>query len=80
MISVDYQLSVKMFFVVIRSLKKAERMSQYRVSRSTTIAVQTKKKKKENSYLYRDCKLFLSKDGFEVVKIDYGIASIPSFR
>jgi len=30
--------------------------------------------------LYRDCKLFLSEDGFEVVKVDCGIASIPPFR
>ena len=30
--------------------------------------------------MYRDCKLFLSEDGFEVVRVDCGIASIPLFR
>ena len=30
--------------------------------------------------MYRNCKLFLSEDGLEVVRVDYGIASIPSFR
>ena len=30
--------------------------------------------------MYGDCKLFLSKDRFEVVRVDYGIASIPLFR
>ena len=30
--------------------------------------------------MYRDCKLFLSEDGFEVVRVDYGIASISPFR
>ena len=30
--------------------------------------------------MYRDCKLFLSKDRFEVVRVDYSIASIPPFR
>jgi len=30
--------------------------------------------------LYGDCKLFLSKDGFEVVRVDCSIASIPLFR
>ena len=39
-----------------------------------------KKKEKEDSSLYRDCKLFLSKDGFEVVRIDCSIASILLFR
>ena len=39
----------------------------------------TSKRKEENSCLYRDCKLFLSKDRFEVVRVDYGIASIPFF-
>ena len=30
--------------------------------------------------MYGDCKLFLSKDGLEVVRVNYGIASIPLFR
>ena len=30
--------------------------------------------------MYGGCKLFLSKDGLEVVRVDYGIASIPPFR
>ena len=38
-----------------------------------------RREKKDNS-LYRDCKLFLSKDGLEVMKVDCGIASIPPFR
>ena len=40
----------------------------------------TERRKKKNSSLYRSCKLFLSEDRFEVVKVDYGIASIPLFR
>ena len=38
------------------------------------------RREKENSSLYGGCKLFLSKNGFEVVRVDYGIASIPLFR
>ena len=30
--------------------------------------------------MYRDRKLFLSKDGLEVVRVDCGVASIPPFR
>ena len=30
--------------------------------------------------MYRDCKLFLSEDRLEVVRVDYGIASIPPFK
>ena len=30
--------------------------------------------------MYRGCKLFLSEDRFEVVRVDCGIASIPPFR
>jgi len=30
--------------------------------------------------LYEGCKLFLSEDGFEVVRVDCGIASILPFR
>jgi len=37
------------------------------------------KRKKENSCLYRDYKLFLSEDRFEIVRVDCGIASIPFF-
>jgi len=35
---------------------------------------------KKNCSLYEGCKLFLSKDRFEVVGVDYSIASIPPFR
>jgi len=38
------------------------------------------RRKKENSSLYGGCKLFLSKDRFEVVRVDCSIASILSFR
>jgi len=38
------------------------------------------RRKKKNSGSYGDCKLFLSEDGLEVVRIDCGVASIPSFR
>ena len=38
-----------------------------------------RRKKKDHS-LYEGCKLFLSKDRFEVVRVDCGIASIPPFR
>ena len=38
------------------------------------------RRKKKDSSSYGDCKLFLSKDGFEVVRVDCGIASIPLFR
>jgi len=30
--------------------------------------------------LYEGCKLFLSKDRFEVMRVNCGIASIPLFR
>ena len=30
--------------------------------------------------MYGGCKLFLSEDGLEAVRVDYGIASIPPFR
>ena len=39
-----------------------------------------KKRKKENSSLYRGYKLFLSEYWFEVVRVDYGIASIFLLR
>jgi len=38
-----------------------------------------RRKKKDHSS-YRGCKLFLSEDRFEVVRVDYGIASILLFR
>ena len=37
-------------------------------------------RKKKNSSLYRGCKLFLSEDGLEVVRVDCSIASISPFR
>jgi len=38
------------------------------------------RREKENSSLYRDYKSFLSENGFEVVRVDYSIASISPFR
>ena len=38
-----------------------------------------KERKEKNNSLYRDHKLFLSEDWFEVVRVDYSIASIPLF-
>jgi len=38
------------------------------------------RQEKEDSSLYRGCKLFLSEDGFEVVRVNCGVASIPTFR
>ena len=38
------------------------------------------KREKKDSSLYRGYKLFLSEDRLEVVRVDYGIASIPPFR
>jgi len=38
------------------------------------------RREKEDHSLYRGYKLFLSEDGLEVVRVDCGIASIPSFR
>ena len=38
------------------------------------------RRKKKNSGSYRGCKLFLSEDGLEVVRVDCGIASISPFR
>ena len=40
----------------------------------------TERKKEQNSSLYRGCKLLLSEDKFEVVRIDYSVASILPFR
>ena len=39
-----------------------------------------KKKEKEDSSSYEGHKLFLSEDGFEVVRVGCSIASIPPFR
>ena len=39
-----------------------------------------KRRKEENGSSYGDYKLFLSKDGLEVVKVDCGVVSIPPFR
>ena len=38
------------------------------------------RRKKEDHSSYRSCKLFLSEDGLEVVRVDCGIASISPFR
>jgi len=38
------------------------------------------RRKKKDSGSYRGYKLFLSKDGLEVVRVDCGVASIPPFR
>jgi len=38
------------------------------------------RRKEENGSSYRGYKLFLSEDRFEVVRVDYGIASISFFR
>jgi len=40
--------------------------------------VERRKKKDRSSY--GGCKLFLSEDGLEVVRVDCGVASIPPFR
>ena len=39
-----------------------------------------KRRKKKDSGLYKGCKLFLSEDRLEVVRVDCGVASIPPFR
>ena len=44
--SIDYWPSVEVCFVAIRSLKKAKRMSRYRVSRSMTVAAWRKEKRR----------------------------------
>ena len=38
------------------------------------------RRKKKDSGLYRGCKLFLSEDGLEVVRVDCSVASISPFR
>jgi len=38
------------------------------------------RRKEEDSSSYRGCKLFLSENGLEVVRVDCGVASIPPFR
>jgi len=39
-----------------------------------------KRREKKDGSSYGGCKLFLSEDGLEVVKVDCSIASIPLFR
>jgi len=39
-----------------------------------------KERKEKDSSSYGDCKLFLSEDWFEVVRVDYSIANIPLFK
>jgi len=39
-----------------------------------------KEREKKDCNLYGGCKLFLSKNWFEVMRVDYGIASISLFR
>jgi len=38
------------------------------------------RRREENNSLYGDCKLFLSEDRFEVMRVDCGVASISLFR
>jgi len=38
------------------------------------------RREKKDRSSYGGCKLFLSKDGLEVVRVDCGVASIPPFR
>ena len=38
------------------------------------------RREKKDSSSYGGCKLFLSEDGLEVVRVDCGVASIPLFR
>jgi len=38
------------------------------------------RRKEKDGSSYRGCKLFLSEDRFEAVRVDCGVASIPSFR
>jgi len=38
------------------------------------------RREKKDGSSYGSCKLFLSEDGLEVVKVDCGITSIPLFR
>jgi len=38
------------------------------------------RREKKNGSLYGGCKLFLSEDGLEVVRVDCGVASISPFR
>jgi len=59
-------------------LEKAERITWYSVQINNYSYVERGKEK--NSSSYRDFKLFLSEDWFEVVMIDCSIASIPLFR
>jgi len=49
--SIDYQPSTEICFVAIELLERAERISQCRVSRSTTVAVQKKGKRRIVAYI-----------------------------
>ena len=54
-------------------------MSQYRVFHIHNCSCAERRKKKDGS-LYRDCKLFLSEDGLEVVRVNCSVVSILPFR
>ena len=43
---IDHQPSTEMCFIVIGSVKRAERISQYRVSRLATVAMQREGKRR----------------------------------
>ena len=48
---VDHQPSAEVCFVAIGSLERAERMSQCRVSRSTTVATQREEKRRTIAHM-----------------------------
>ena len=54
-------------------------MSQYRVFHIHNCSCAERRKKKDGS-LYRGCKLFLSEDGLEVVRVNCSVVSILPFR
>jgi len=74
--SIDHQLSAEIYFVAIGSLERVERKSWYKINNYSCM----EREKKEDSSLYRGCKLLLSEDWFEVMRVDCGVASIPPFR
>jgi len=69
---------VEMCFVVVGSLRRAERISWCRVSRPTTVAVQKEERKRIVAHI-EVTSLFLSEDGFKVMRVDCGVASISFF-
>jgi len=75
--SIDHWPSAEMCFVAILLLGRTRRMSWCKISKSTIVAIWREEK---NSSSYRGCKLLLSEDWFEVMRVDYGIASILPFR